>query len=156
MIVTISRRVAVEMYDAIAALRPDWVSVDPRDDASGRLKVVITGQGSDEPAALQPHLRTKARREDLAKRFKNPNSGFDLVIVCDMWLTGFDAPTLHTLYVDKPMRGHALMQAIAQFNRVFGEKPGGLVVDYLGIGAELKAALADYSARESRGGAARC
>ena len=148
MIVTISRRVAVEMYDAIAALRPDWVSADPRDDASGMLKVVITGQGSDEPAPLQPHLRTKARRENLAKRFKNPNSGFDLVIVRDMWLTGFDAPALHTLYIDKPMQGHALMQAIARVNRVFGDKPGGLIVDYLGIGAELKAALADYSARD--------
>lgn len=148
MIVTISRRVAVEMYDAIAALRPDWVSADPRDDKSGMLKVVITGQGSDEPAALQPHLRTKARLEDLARRFKNPESGFDLVIVRDMWLTGFDAPSLHTLYVDKPMRGHALMQAIARVNRVFGDKPGGLIVDYLGIGAELKAALSDYSARD--------
>ncbi|MGO9428616.1 type I restriction endonuclease subunit R [Rhodoblastus sp.] len=148
MIVTISRRVAVKMYDAIADLRPDWVSADPRDDGSGMLKVVVTGQGNDEPAPLQPHLRTKGRREDLAKRFKNPNSGFDLVIVRDMWLTGFDAPALHTLYVDKPMQGHALMQAIARVNRVFGDKPGGLIVDYLGIGAELKAALADYSARD--------
>ncbi len=148
MVVTISRRVAVEMYGAIAALRPGWISADPRDDASGRLKVVITGQGSDEPEPLQPHLRTKPRRKELAERFKNPNSGFDLVIVRDMWLTGFDAPSLHTLYVDKPMQGHALMQAIARVNRVFGDKPGGLIVDYLGIGAELKAALADYSARD--------
>jgi len=97
------------------------------------LKVVITGQGNDEPAPLQPHLRSKARLEGLAKRFKNPESGFDLVIVRDMWLTGFDAPSLHTLYIDKPMRGHALMQAIARVNRVFGDKPGGLIVDYLGI-----------------------
>ena len=148
MIVTVSRRVAVAVYDAIAALRPDWVSADPRDDSSGMLKVVITGQGSDEPQALQPHLRSKKRREAMAERFKNPDSGFDLVIVRDMWLTGFDAPSLHTLYIDKPMRGHALMQAIARVNRVFGDKPGGLIVDYLGIGAELKAALAEYSARD--------
>ena len=104
--------------------------------------MVITGGGNAEPTELQPHLRTKGAREDLAKRFKSPNSGFDLVIVRDMWLTGFDAPALHTLYIDKPMQGHALMQAIARVNRVFGEKPGGLIVDYLGIGAELKAALA--------------
>jgi type I restriction enzyme, R subunit len=148
MIATISRRVAVAMYDAIAALRPEWVSADPRDDSSGMLKVVITGQGSDEPQALQPHLRSKKRREAMAERFKNPDSGFDLVIVRDMWLAGFDAPSLHTLYIDKPMRGHALMQAIARVNRVFGDKPGGLIVDYLGIGAELKAALAEYSARD--------
>jgi len=148
MIVTISRLVAVAMYDAIAALRPNWVSADPRDDSSGMMKVVITGQGSDEPAPLQPHLRSKGRREQLAKKFKNPQSGFDLAIVRDMWLTGFDAPSLHTLYIDKPMRGHALMQAIARVNRVFGDKPGGLIVDYLGIGAELKAALAEYTARD--------
>jgi type I restriction enzyme, R subunit len=146
MIVTISRRVAVAVYDAIAALRSEWVSADPRDDSSGMLKVVITGQGSDEPQALQPHLRSKTRLETIAERFKKPDSGFDLVIVRDMWLTGFDAPSLHTLYIDKPMRGHALMQAIARVNRVFGDKPGGLIVDYLGIGAELKAALAEYSA----------
>ena len=148
MIVTISRRVAVDMYDAIARLRPDWVSADPRDDSTGMLKVVITGQGADEPAPLQPHLRTKARRDALAKKFKQPDFGFDLVIVRDMWLTGFDAPSLHTLYVDKPMQGHSLMQAIARANRVFGDKPGGLIVDYLGIGAELKAALAEYSAED--------
>jgi type I restriction enzyme R subunit len=112
------------------------------------MKVVITGQGSDEPQALQPHVRSKKRREAMAERFKKPDSGFDLVIVRDMWLTGFDAPSLHTLYIDKPMRGHALMQAIARVNRVFGDKPGGLIVDYLGIGAELKAALAEYSARD--------
>jgi type I restriction enzyme R subunit len=136
------------LYNQIAALRPDWVSVNPTDDEAGLLKVVITGQGSSDPAELQPHLRTKGRREKLAERFKRPNSGFDLVIVRDMWLTGFDAPALHTLYVDKPMRGHGLMQAIARVNRVWGDKPGGLVVDYLGIGAELRAALAQYSARD--------
>jgi type I restriction enzyme, R subunit len=148
MVVAISRRVAVELYDRIAKLRPGWVSADPRDDGSGLLKVVFTGQGSSEPAALQPYLRTKKRREELAERFKKPASGFDLAIVRDMWLTGFDAPALHTLYIDKPMGGHGLMQAIARVNRVWGEKPGGLVVDYLGIGAELRAALAQYSARD--------
>lgn len=148
MIVTISRRVAVELYDRIAELRPDWVSADPRDDSSGMLKVVITGNGNADPVPLQPHLRSKKRRETLAERFKKPDSGFDLVIVRDMWLTGFDAPALHTLYIDKPMRGHGLMQAIARVNRVWGEKPGGLVVDYLGIGAELRAALAKYTARD--------
>lgn len=148
MIVAISRRVAVELYNHIAALRPEWVSADPRDDATGLLKVVITGNSNTDPPLLQPHLRTKRRREAIAERFKNPNSGFDLVIVRDMWLTGFDAPSLHTLYVDKPMQGHGLMQAIARVNRVWGDKPGGLVVDYLGIGAELRAALAQYSARD--------
>lgn len=148
MIVTISRRVAVELYDKIAALRPDWISADPRDDTSGMLKVVITGNGNADPAPLQPHLRSKKRREDLAERFKKPNSGFDLVIVRDMWLTGFDAPSLHTLYIDKPMRGHSLMQAIARVNRVWGDKPGGLIVDYLGIGAELRSALDEYTDRD--------
>jgi type I restriction enzyme, R subunit len=148
MIVTISRRVAVELYDQIVALRPDWGAADPRDDAAGMLKVVITGNGNADPAPLQPHLRSKKRLETLAERFKNPTSGFDLVIVRDMWLTGFDAPSLHTLYVDKPMRGHGLMQAIARVNRVWGDKPGGLIVDYLGIGAELRAALGQYTARD--------
>lgn len=148
MIVTISRRVAVELYDQIATLRPDWTSTDPRDDTTGMLKVVITGNGNADPPPLQPHLRSKGRREALAERFKNPDSGFDLVIVRDMWLTGFDAPSLHTLYIDKPMRGHGLMQAIARVNRVWGDKPGGLIVDYLGIGAELRAALAQYTTRD--------
>ncbi len=148
MIVAISRRIAVELYNHIAALRPDWVSADPQDDATGFLKVVITGNSNADPPALQPHLRTKRRLEVIAERFKNPTSGFDLVIVRDMWLTGFDAPSLHTLYIDKPMRGHGLMQAIARVNRVWGDKPGGLIVDYLGIGAELREALAQYSARD--------
>lgn len=148
MIVAISRRVAVELYNHIAALRPEWVSADPQDDTSGLLKVVITGNGNADPPLLQPHLRSKRRREVIADRFKNPTSGFDLVIVQSMWLTGFDAPSLHTLYVDKPMRGHALMQAIARVNRVWGDKPGGLVVDYFGIGAELREALAQYGARD--------
>jgi type I restriction enzyme R subunit len=148
MIVAISRKVAVELYNDIAALRPEWVGADPQDDAAGLLKVVITGNGNADPPLLQPHLRSKRRREGIAERFKNPTSGFDLVIVRDMWLTGFDAPSLHTLYIDKPMRGHGLMQAIARVNRVWGDKPGGLVVDYLGIGAELREALAQYSARD--------
>ncbi len=147
MIVTISRQVAVALHDAIAALRPGWASTDPHDDSTGKLKVVITGNNAD-PEAMQPHIRSKSRRETMADRFKNPASGFDLVIVRDMWLTGFDAPALHTLYIDKPMQGHGLMQAIARVNRVFGEKPGGLIVDYLGIGAELRAALARYRARD--------
>lgn len=148
MVVAISRRVAVDLYDHLATLRPGWVSADPRDDASGMLKVVISGGGSDEPPALQPHLRGGKAREAMAERFKKPESGFDLVIVQSMWLTGFDAPSLHTLYIDKPMRGHGLMQAIARVNRVWGDKPGGLVVDYLGIGAELRAALAEYTVRD--------
>lgn len=145
MIVTVSRRVAVMLYDEIAKLRPNWVAEDTSDDKSGLLKVVITGNRADDPQPLQPHLRSKARLEELAARFKEPSSGFDLVIVRDMWLTGFDAPSLHTLYIDKPMRGHGLMQAIARVNRVWGDKPGGLVVDYLGIGSELKAALEKYT-----------
>jgi type I restriction enzyme R subunit len=148
MIVAISRRVAVALYDRISALRPDWVAADPRDDDTGLLKVVMTGNGNADPPEFQPHLRTTGRLEKLADRFKDPQSGFDLVIVRDMWLTGFDAPSLHTLYLDKPMRGHGLMQAIARVNRVWGDKPGGLVVDYLGLGAELREALAQYNARD--------
>jgi len=145
MIVTVSRRVAVMLYDEIAKLRPQWGSADAADDKAGLMKVVITGNRADDPQPLQPHLRTKSRLEALANRFKGPSSGFDLVIVRDMWLTGFDAPSLHTLYIDKPMRGHGLMQAIARVNRVWGDKPGGLVVDYLGIGAELRAALEKFT-----------
>jgi type I restriction enzyme R subunit len=142
MVVAMSRRIAVALHDAISALRPGWAS---EDDDSGFMKVVMTAT-NDDPQHWQPHKRSKAQLERLAERFKKPESGFDLVIVRDMWLTGFDAPALHTLYVDKPMRGHNLMQAIARVNRVFGAKPGGLVVDYLGIGNELKEALAEYSA----------
>ena len=144
MIVCMSRRICVALYQAIAALRPNWVTDD---DMAGALKVVMTGAAGD-PAEFQPHIRNKKRLRALAEHFKAAESPFKLVIVRDMWLTGFDAPCLHTLYVDKPMRGHGLMQAIARVNRVFGDKPGGLVVDYLGIGAELKAALAAYSARD--------
>ena len=148
MVVTVSRRVAVELYNRLAALRPDWASADPRDDTSGMLKVVITGKGNADSELLQPHLRSDARRKALAERFKDPHSGLDLAIVRDMWLTGFDAPSMHTLYIDKPMRGHGLMQAIARVNRVWGDKPGGLVVDYLGLGAELRKALAQYTERD--------
>lgn len=143
MIVCMSRRICVALYDAIVKLRPDWHSDD---DEAGALKVVMTGAASD-PAAWQPHIgkRAKARRELLAKRAKDPKDPLKLVIVRDMWLTGFDAPCMHTMYVDKPMQGHGLMQAIARVNRVFRDKPAGLVVDYIGIASALKNALGQYS-----------
>ncbi len=141
MVVAMSRRIAVELHREIARLRPEW-AVD--DDAGGALKVVMTGSASD-PAEWQPHIRNKPRREALANRFRDPADPFRIVIVRDMWLTGFDAPSLHTMYVDKPMRGHGLMQAIARVNRVFRDKPGGLVVDYLGLADELREALATYT-----------
>jgi type I restriction enzyme R subunit len=141
MIVCMSRRICVDLYHEIVRLRPQW---HHDDDDNGALKVVMTGSASD-PAAWQRHIRNKPRREALAKRFRNPNDPFRLVIVRDMWLTGFDAPSLHTMYIDKPMHGHGLMQAIARVNRVFKDKPGGLVVDYLGLAHELKAALATYT-----------
>ncbi|MFZ5885608.1 MAG: type I restriction endonuclease subunit R [Chloroflexota bacterium] len=147
MIVCMSRRIAVELYREIVKLRPEWE--DP-DDERGQIKVVMTGSASD-PADWQPHIREKRRREALANRFRDPNDPFKLVIVRDMWLTGFDAPSLHTLYLDKPMRGHALMQAIARVNRVFRDKPGGLVVDYLGLAHELKEALAVYTESGGQG-----
>lgn len=141
MVVCMSRRICVELYEEITALRPQWH--DAKDD-KGVLKVVMTGSASD-PPDWQQHIRSKSKREDLAKRFKEPDSSFKIVIVRDMWLTGFDAPCLHTMYVDKPMRGHGLMQAIARVNRVFRDKPGGLVVDYLGLAHELKKALSVYT-----------
>jgi len=143
MIVCMSRRICVALYDAITRLRPEWHSDD---DEAGEIKVVMTGIASD-PPGWQRHIgrRPKKRREDLATRIKNPGDPLKLVIVRDMWLTGFDAPSLHTMYVDKPMRGHGLMQAIARVNRVFGDKPGGLVVDYIGIAQNLQNALGDYS-----------
>jgi len=141
MIVCMSRRICVELYREIAQLRPQWTSDD---DERGALKVVMTGSASD-PPDWQPHIRNKPRREALANRFRSATDPLRLVIVRDMWLTGFDAPSLHTMYVDKPMRGHGLMQAIARVNRVFKDKPGGLVVDYLGLAHELKAALATYT-----------
>jgi len=141
MVVCMSRRICVELYREIAKLRPQW---DGADDEHGALKVVMTGSASD-PVDWQPHIRNKPRRESLANRFRDPKDPFKLVIVRDMWLTGFDAPSLHTMYIDKPMRGHGLMQAIARVNRVFKDKPGGLVVDYLGLAQELKQALATYT-----------
>jgi len=147
MVVAMSRRIAVALHDEIARLRPAWATGD---DETGVLKVVMTGSASD-PLDWQPHIRNKPRREALAQRFRDPDDPFRIVIVRDMWLTGFDAPSLHTLYVDKPMRGHGLMQAIARVNRVFKEKPGGLVVDYLGLADELKAALATYTEAGGQG-----
>lgn len=147
MIVAMSRDICVHLYDAIVALRPDWHSDDPM---QGAIKVVMTGSASDK-GLLKPHIYAKSVRTELEKRFKSPADPFKLVIVRDMWLTGFDAPCLHTMYVDKPMRGHNLMQAIARVNRVFKDKPGGLVVDYIGIANELKAALADYTQAKGRG-----
>ncbi|WP_405225998.1 type I restriction endonuclease subunit R [Lentisalinibacter sediminis] len=141
MVVCMSRRICVELYHEIAALRPDWVT---EDDDTGAMKVIMTGSASD-PLDWQAHIRNKPRREALANRFRNPDDAFKLVIVRDMWLTGFDAPSLATMYIDKPMRGHGLMQAIARVNRVFRDKPGGLVVDYLGLAQELKNALATYT-----------
>ena len=141
MIVCMSRRICVELYRELVRLRPDW---HDEDDEKGAIKVVMTGSASD-PVDWQFHIRNKQRREGLANRFRTANDPFRIVLVRDMWLTGFDAPNLHTMYLDKPMRGHGLMQAIARVNRVFGDKPGGLVVDYLGIAHELKAALATYT-----------
>ncbi len=141
MVVCMSRRICVALYDEIVRLRPEWRH---EDDDKGRIKVVMTGAASD-PPEWQPHIRNKPRRELLARRFRDPADPFCMVIVRDMWLTGFDCPSLHTLYLDKPMRGHGLMQAIARVNRVFRDKPGGLVVDYLGLAHELKAALATYT-----------
>jgi type I restriction enzyme R subunit len=141
MVVCMSRRICVDLYAEIAKLRPEWHSDD---DAAGVMKVVMTGSNTD-PVAWQSHIRNKPRREALARRFRDPEDPFKFVIVRDMWLTGFDAPSLTTMYVDKPMRGHALMQAIARVNRVFKDKPGGLVVDYLGIADDLRKALAIYS-----------
>lgn len=141
MVVCMSRRICVELYREIAALCPQW-HADA--DDQGSMKVIMTGSASD-PIEWQGHIRNKKRREDMALRFRAPKDPFKLVIVRDMWLTGFDAPSLHTMYIDKPMRGHGLMQTIARVNRVFKDKPGGLVVDYLGLADELKAALAIYT-----------
>ena len=141
MVVCMSRRICVSLYRELVRLRPDW---HHEDDGKGTLKVVMTGAASD-PPDWQPLIRNKTRREALAKRFRNADDPLQIVLVRDMWLTGFDAPSLHTMYVDKPMRGHGLMQAIARVNRVFKDKPGGLVVDYLGLAHELKRALATYT-----------
>ena len=141
MIVCMSRRICIDLYRELTRLRPEW---HDEDDGKGRFKVVMTGSASD-PLDWQPHIRNKPRREELAKRFRRPSDPLQVVLVRDMWLTGFDAPSLHTMYVDKPMRGHGLMQAIARVNRVFRDKPGGLIVDYLGLAHELKRALATYT-----------
>ena len=147
MIVSMSRRIAAELYHAIVKLRPEWHSDDLN---KGVIKVVMTSASSDGPKIAKHHT-TKEQRRTLADRMKNPDDELKLVIVRDMWLTGFDAPSLHTLYIDKPMQGHNLMQAIARVNRVYKDKPGGLIVDYLGIAADLKKALAFYSDSGGKG-----
>jgi len=147
MIVAMSREICVHLYNEIIKLRPDWHDADPE---KGALKIVMTGSASDK-ALLRPHINPKQVKKRLEKRFKDPSDPLQLVIVRDMWLTGFDAPCVHTLYVDKPMKGHNLMQAIARVNRVFKDKQGGLVVDYIGIANELKSALKDYTASHGRG-----
>jgi type I restriction enzyme R subunit len=139
--VCMSRRICVDLYNEIIKLRPDWHSDD---DDKGAIKIVMTGSASD-PLEWQPHIGNKRRRDDLAKRMRDPDDPLKLVIVRDMWLTGFDAPSLHTMYLDKPMRGHGLMQAIARVNRVFRDKPGGLIVDYIGVAQNLKNALGQYT-----------
>ncbi len=141
MMVCMSRRICVALYDEIVKLRPAWHS---NDDNAGSIKIVMTGAASD-PVEWQQHIGNKARRDLLAKRARDPQDPLRLVIVRDMWLTGFDAPSMHTMYIDKPMRGHGLMQAIARVNRVFRDKPAGLIVDYIGIAQNLKSALAQYS-----------
>jgi type I restriction enzyme R subunit len=146
MIVCMSRRICVALYNAIVKLRPEWHSDD---DQQGAIKVVMTGSASD-PKDWQPHIGNKARRDALAKRVKNDSDPLKLVIVRDMWLTGFDAPCMHTMYVDKPMQGHGLMQAIARVNRVFRDKPAGLVVDYIGLAQNLKNALSQYSQSDQK------
>ncbi|WP_127938658.1 type I restriction endonuclease subunit R [Staphylococcus aureus] len=141
MIVTMSRRIAVDLYDEIIRLKPEWHSDD---DDKGVIKVVMTGSSSD-PTSFQRHIGPKKRRNLLEKRMKDVNDELQLVIVRDMWLTGFDVPSMHTMYIDKPMKGHNLMQAIARVNRVFKDKPGGLIVDYVGIAESLKEALKEYT-----------
>ena len=147
MIVCMSRRICVELYNEIIKLRPEWHN---EDDTKGAIKIVMTGSAAD-PEEWAPHIRSKARREQLASRFKDPQDQFKIVIVRDMWLTGFDAPCLHTMYLDKPMQGHNLMQAIARVNRVFRDKPGGLVVDYLGLAEQLRKAMAIYTQAGGKG-----
>lgn len=149
MIVCMSRRICVELYTAITRLRPAWHS---EDDTQGAIKIVMTGSASDDPD-WQIHIRNKERREKLANRFKDAGDPFKIAIVRDMWLTGFDVPSLHTMYIDKPMQGHGLMQAIARVNRVYKDKPGGLIVDYLGLAYHLQQALATYTENGGKGSA---
>ena len=151
MVVTMSRDIAARLYEAIRALRPAW---HDSDDERGAVKVVVTGS-NDDPEPLRSHVRTKAARKRLAERFKDPADELRLVIVCDMWLTGFDCPPAHTLYLDKPLAGHNLMQAIARVNRVYGDKPGGLIVDLLGLADQLADALATYTRAGGTGEAVR-
>jgi len=155
MVVCMSRRIAVDLYDALIALRPDWASAkdDDVETEKGKkcvVKVIMTGSADDGPE-WQPHIRNKEKRRELANRFKDSKDPFRIVIVRDMWLTGFDAPCLHTMYADKPMQGHGLMQAIARVNRVFRDKPGGLVVDYLGLADQLRHALVNYTESGGKG-----
>jgi type I restriction enzyme R subunit len=147
MVVAMSREICVHLYNEIIKLRPDWHDTDPE---KGAIKIVMTGSASDK-ALLRPHIYSKQVKKRLEKRFKDPADLLHLVIVRDMWLTGFDAPCVHTLYIDKPMKGHNLMQAIARVNRVFRDKQGGLVVDYIGIANELRSALKEYTASHGRG-----
>lgn len=147
MIVCMSREICVDMYNAIVAIKPEW---HDSDTSKGAIKIVMTGSASDKEK-LQPHIHNKEAKKLFEKRFKDVNDPLQLVIVRDMWLTGFDAPNCHTMYIDKPMKGHNLMQAIARVNRVFKDKPGGLVVDYIGIANELKAALKTYTNSNGRG-----
>lgn len=148
MIVTMSRRIAVELHDKIAALRPDWATDD---EATGRMKVVMTGSATV-PEHWQDHIRNKAQMRALKARASDPDDPLDVVIVRDMWLTGFDSPAMTTMYVDKPMRGVSLMQAITRVNRTFRDKPAGLIVDYIGIAEDLKIALGDYTQRDRDNG----
>ena len=150
MVVCMSRRICVELYKEVVKLRPEW---EDEDDTKGQIKVVMTGSASD-PPDWQKHVRSKNARETLGNRFRNPGDPFRVVLVRDMWLTGFDAPSLHTMYVDKPMQGHNLFQAITRVNRVFKDKPGGLVVDYLGLANDLKKAVDNYTRSGGRGDAA--
>lgn len=147
MIVAMSRQIAVDLYDAIVAIKPEWDDANP---TKGAIKIIMTGSASDD-ARLQKHIYSKQVKKDLEKRIKDPEDELKLVIVRDMWLTGFDAPSMHTMYIDKPMKSHNLMQAIARVNRVFKDKKGGLVVDYIGIANELKAALKTYTSAGGRG-----
>ena len=150
MVVCMSRRICVELYKELVNLRPEW---EDEDDTKGNIKVVMTGSASD-PLDWQKHVRSKSRREALGNRFRDPNDAFKVVLVRDMWLTGFDAPSLHTMYVDKPMQGHGLFQAITRVNRVFKNKPGGLVVDYLGLANDLRKAVENYTRSGGKGQAA--
>ena len=150
MVVCMSRRICVELYRELVRIRPQW---EDADDTKGEIKVVMTGSASD-PLDWQKHIRSKSGRETLANRFRDPDDPFRVVLVRDMWLTGFDAPSLHSMYVDKPMQGHNLFQAITRVNRVFKDKPGGLVVDYLGLANDLKKAVENYTKSGGKGDAA--